>query len=735
MSDENANEPNSTPWFARQVGEERGTDYSRVSFPAWLRNAPTQPSDDQAGGAEAPVADVADAAPQNDAPAAAPEITAPAGESAEEPQAPTAEEAAALGEDAAEVGAPESVDVAADFEAAHPEEAAAEEVLEAEPEAELAEAFLPEAEAPVQEVAPVEETPSEVAPEASDESAAGAEGVAAEAGGAEDLGVDPAVEATVVEEAPAVSLPAWAAMDPEASAPEPEEALAEETPAEEALAEEASVEVAAEPAPAAPVWAALDAPQEPEAVEVADVEPAPAAADLAPVEEPAAETVAEPVVEAAAEEPAWSEPAAVEPAEAEALAVAEVPAAPSPVPSRRSLRQGTWLDALEEENREAQAAEEAARAALELEEAKAAELAAQELATQEQAAQEQAATEDLADIAPLTPTEYDSAANAEDAAPAAELADLPEASAEEVDTTAVRRYSLLAAVGATAAASRLEEQETFPAEPAGRAAPAEQVLGLKERAVEEVPAVEAAEPAGELDWRDAIHTGRHEAVEAPAEESLPSWNPLSEEDVAHSPVAPQEAAKPAEDSVLEGASFQPTPLSRASAHWWSLLFTLLLVPVAWFLVTDAAAQLSSAQGISADSPLRLSAPPVWPITELILGAIAGSLAVFVARWSSVGACVVGTLFSVAGGLLTFVPNQVNMWVGALFTDLLGYNTSTQRFVLAFLGDGVSGRILLGGLFLIFVGVVSHGARRQGRREQANHDVLGQRKAKRRRAKH
>ncbi|WP_371174629.1 hypothetical protein [Buchananella felis] len=833
MSDDRLDENTpATPWFMRQVSEERGEGEHRPSFPAWLQ----QEDDDSAAADVAALAHgMDDAAPDATfVPAAVDDVAADPAEQepGEVPADETSEDGAEPAEDAYAVEAAEEDEVPlVEPEAAEDEPVAAEPfvlddaaVAEPQPEADSvvsyaeqvdsgpaadAEAFAAgdgqgdeDAAAAVEaaEAAPRAEGAADFAQQVQAQDEPQVEADLEDVEPQEDFA--PAAEAdfaevpVVAEEAPVDAEEAaeqWhadaAAEDAQAALSEPAELPAQPEsidtePSPLAAAEDGAVEEAAH-AEAAPE----EAPFEPVAGEGEDVAAAAVAESLTSTEpeaEPQPEPEAEPEAELETAPPAdvaptleaepQPEPEAGEALPAlPALAGTESPAedaadaeladqfapeaAPAPeqtpeaapeaeavgtalppLPSRRSRRHASWLDALEDEKRQE-------------------ELAEQELTAPEQLAPEPVDGPDapgaaemdqpVADVSPLSPTEFEQAAapgfaHIDAAAPTpqgvAAPADGAEADGAEVDTTAVRRYSLLAAVGAAPAAASAwapsqagEEGDAPLSDGSYRAAPAEAVLGMP--VAEEpapAPALEpqAAAPA-EPDWREALQatradTGEAAATAAGAEEAGPAWNPLTESDtVTASAVAEQKDT--GEAALLEGASIKPAPISRAAAHWWSVFFTLLLVPIGWFLVTDATAQLMGAQLLEQGREVSLVAPPVWAMTELVLGGIAVALAVFVARWSSVGSILLGSILAAVGGLFAFAPQQVTQWFGPLLNDFLVYNAATQRFVLSFLADAVSGRILLGGVVLIFLGVVSHGARRQGRREQANYDLVGRRK--------
>lgn len=174
------------------------------------------------------------------------------------------------------------------------------------------------------------------------------------------------------------------------------------------------------------------------------------------------------------------------------------------------------------------------------------------------------------------------------------------------------------------------------------------------------------------------------------------------------PTTAHAAQAPQDYDDFEG--FHEASLSRAAAHWWTVLITLVFAPVAWYLFTDGGARIEWAS--SQSQPITIAA-----YIEFGLGLLAVFILLLAARWSSVGSIVMGSLFLALGLAFLIFPAE-----GA---DVL--RTSTEYFGrLGQFGINVvehlsatleTGRMALYGLVLIMVGVVSHGARRQGRREE------------------
>lgn len=152
------------------------------------------------------------------------------------------------------------------------------------------------------------------------------------------------------------------------------------------------------------------------------------------------------------------------------------------------------------------------------------------------------------------------------------------------------------------------------------------------------------------------------------------------------------------------------PVSRAAAHWWTILITLVFAPVAWYLFTDGGVRITWALS-------RTEMPSIPVLIEFGLGLVALFVYLLAARWSSLGSIILGSVFFALGAAFLAFPQEAyailldsNQYFGRLGQfglNVLEHLTSTLD----------SGRMAVYGLTMIMVGVVSHGARRQGRREE------------------
>jgi len=179
----------------------------------------------------------------------------------------------------------------------------------------------------------------------------------------------------------------------------------------------------------------------------------------------------------------------------------------------------------------------------------------------------------------------------------------------------------------------------------------------------------------------------------------------------------RERPEPAGDAVLDGAT-QATPRSRAAAHWWGLLLTLVLSPVAWYLVADGGARLS----LGEDSPWSRGELNPAAVLELGAGFLVTAVVLLTARWSSLGALVTGTLVLLAGLTFVVVPARTATFLEPAETWLWNLNDLGGNVAHHLLVDGPSGRLALYGLTLLLTGLVARGARRRGRAEERTREA-------------
>ena len=153
------------------------------------------------------------------------------------------------------------------------------------------------------------------------------------------------------------------------------------------------------------------------------------------------------------------------------------------------------------------------------------------------------------------------------------------------------------------------------------------------------------------------------------------------------------------------------PRGRGWTHTWVLLATLLLVPIGYYLLSDSIYNLELGPLSERSSGTGVN----WLLlAELAGGLVAVALVWFIARLSSLGAMVIGTLLAVAGLVGVAAPSLVEKFVMDPLTNFFGTDNLLINSIILHLGAGLSfGRILTFGVLLLMTGIVSHSARRRG----------------------
>lgn len=203
--------------------------------------------------------------------------------------------------------------------------------------------------------------------------------------------------------------------------------------------------------------------------------------------------------------------------------------------------------------------------------------------------------------------------------------------------------------------------------------------------------------------------------EEPTKEPDLIW---AEPETIKKPTSP--AATSLEETIFEGATVVPTVPSRMAAHLWSLLLSLILLPLAWYYGLDVAQRLR----VGPTSPWQGGPLTALIITELIGAIICIFLVVFLARFSSLGTFFTGIFITTLGIFTVFTPHIAATKLAPIFRALEhsnAENTSMVQNLMANIGkllhlSAGSGLFLFIGIILLALGFVSHGARRKGRKD-------------------
>lgn len=153
------------------------------------------------------------------------------------------------------------------------------------------------------------------------------------------------------------------------------------------------------------------------------------------------------------------------------------------------------------------------------------------------------------------------------------------------------------------------------------------------------------------------------------------------------------------------------PPSRAGAHWWGVAIALVLSPVAWFLLTDGSARLFWSM-LADPADVNLAGYLSFGAGLLALGGV-----LLAARWSSVGPIIAGSISAAIGLTFLVIPVKTLDWLAGYqeqVEQLGGFGRNLYAYTVE---SGMRGSFVVGGVVLIGAGMISHGARRKGRREE------------------
>ncbi|WP_297564860.1 hypothetical protein [uncultured Arcanobacterium sp.] len=250
------------------------------------------------------------------------------------------------------------------------------------------------------------------------------------------------------------------------------------------------------------------------------------------------------------------------------------------------------------------------------------------------------------------------------------------------------------------------EDSAFPPAPpflAAEEAPA------AEPAVAEAPAdpeLESPAPtSSELEFSDSLAAGEStpaaEADSAQAEEveNHEHW-----------------AADPGDVAGTPAPYVPDAPPSRFSAHIAVFFATLVLIPIAWYLISDAGVRLN----LVPDNPWDTGHINFAALLELAGGMIALAMIALMARLSSLGGQVWGIVLTLLGLAAVIVPGQAAALIERLDKAIGGYNPFTGNVVHHLGLDLGSGRIAIFGFLLFIFALAIHGARK---RSAARQEIL------------
>ncbi|MDO5728614.1 MAG: hypothetical protein Q4P71_03190 [Actinomycetaceae bacterium] len=168
-----------------------------------------------------------------------------------------------------------------------------------------------------------------------------------------------------------------------------------------------------------------------------------------------------------------------------------------------------------------------------------------------------------------------------------------------------------------------------------------------------------------------------------------------------------------DSAILDEATVVPDLPSHAAPRVWSFFLTLLAIPIAWYLLSDAAARLTLATG----NPMVTGVINPAALIELGGGLIVAIILIALAARSSLGAIIFGFLTAVGGAFFLAVPKLTEQYLEPVNNWLISWNDFGANVAHHLMWTGYTGVIFISGLLLFVFGIVTKTARRAGRKEE------------------
>lgn len=176
-----------------------------------------------------------------------------------------------------------------------------------------------------------------------------------------------------------------------------------------------------------------------------------------------------------------------------------------------------------------------------------------------------------------------------------------------------------------------------------------------------------------------------------------------------------------DSAMLIGATVLPSVSSKAPARWLSLILTIIFVPIAWYLLSDASARLTLAEG----NPMTSGSVNFAALIELFAGIVFVALMGVMASYSSLGLLVTGSLVFLLGLPFLVMPAWSNQFIDQYFEGVRNFNDFGANVVAHVVLTGFTGVLVMTGLTMIIFGWVIAAVRRSGRREEAMRAMVAQ----------
>lgn len=207
------------------------------------------------------------------------------------------------------------------------------------------------------------------------------------------------------------------------------------------------------------------------------------------------------------------------------------------------------------------------------------------------------------------------------------------------------------------------------------------------------------------------------AANSTAESAVPSA-PIRESVLPHgsdqaASAAPAEEASPEhvewkkDPGTDELIDLPDEPESRVGAHIGSIFATLLLIPIVWYLLSDAGVRLSLVE----NNPWSTGHVHIGALIELLGGMVMLTLLWLMARASSLGAQLWGALLTIAGAAAIVVPQLGKAVIEKMDSAIGDLSILTGNVVHHLNLDLASGRIAIFGLLIFLTGLMIHLSRK------------------------
>lgn len=285
---------------------------------------------------------------------------------------------------------------------------------------------------------------------------------------------------------------------------------------------------------------------------------------------------------------------------------------------------------------------------------------------------------------------FDDGYQAESAAPDREYANLAQAAGV---TATVPAASAGPETGTTAATAAADPYAPAGSAPYATANTDPYASGEATATALYPPAGEFGEPAAEPTASTAAHAAGFDAPVFPAvrEESLEDQRTWAD--------------------IAEVEPIPDAPKGRVWTHIWVAAVTLLLLPLTWYLISDAVARLHLARPIALETaPVNVAA-----LIEMVGGIALLVVIALLAQLSSLGALLWGPILVVAGLAGLVLPGYALRGVHWVDSLIGGFKPITDNIVHHFAYDLAFGGFMLLGAVLVAIGFAAHGARSRGSR--------------------